>query len=621
MFSSRSPSFFLSHFGHSTFRAHQYDIISAVIASSDVLAVLPTGHGKSLLYSLPCLYLQKIVLVVSPLISLMEDQMKNSKIRACVLHSEMGKGEWKKNQELMKKSTEELLVFVTPELCQTKKFRLLLSELSGRGRIGFIAIDEAHCISEWGHTFRSSYLQLGTLKKLVPNISILAVTATATIRVQSDIVKQLDMKNCKTFVADLDRPNIFLDVIYKESFVEGNFESNMKLTIANAAGQRGIVYCATRTRCNELFNLLSKSSLSVAMYHAGMNTVDKKNSISLWSEKKIVMIATEAFGMGIDSPDVRFVIHDSVPGSLEAYYQQIGRCGRNGEPSRAILYFSREDSNRRFYFESIAKEKTELFLPMQLYCSVSKEVNCRRKFLLKYFGSSNILQNSNCCDLCCRFDAQEVAFNFAMSNAMPIVLKGNIELEDYQQDNEYCTIRVQKRKKRHADVFESDFSNSAQSDYERPADKNEITKVALPVRLLNVTEEKRDKKWQESYFAFMEKAERNANLKASKNKKVCLGLANHSKPHCLADPLVVNPPPYLLEPDLKKSFVSIKQRDVCLKKLAGEIEKYLKLSSEESFKSAAKLELEILQSSSADSVDNYNSAVREMLQNIRNAIY
>ncbi len=311
----------------------QEDIILHVIEGKDTLAILPTGGGKSICYQVPALALGGTCLVISPLIALMNDQVQNLKkrgIRAVAIHNGLNKNE----VEFIYRQIENELyhfVFVSPERLQSKLF---LEEMNNWD-IRLVAIDEAHCISQWGYDFRPPYLSIATIRSILGNIPFLALTASATPFVQNDIIEKLDFKNYKVFFSTFQRKNISISV----------FETNGKIEkliqiLENVKGTK-IVYCNSRKKCVEVSSLLNKQGMNTAYYHAGLSNDERNTTQELWIKDKIeTIVCTNAFGMGIDKPNVRAVVHFDLPNSPEAYYQEIGRAGRDGEKSYTVLLFS-----------------------------------------------------------------------------------------------------------------------------------------------------------------------------------------------------------------------------------------------------------------------------------------
>ena len=385
-------------FGYDSFRPLQKDIISNVLHGHDTLAVMPTGGGKSLCYQLPALILEGITIVVSPLISLMQDQvtsLETAGIHSAFLNSSLSWEEYcNATNEI--KSGQIKIVYVSPEGLATQRIRELLS--SPELKIACITIDEAHCVSQWGHDFRPDYLEISAVRSLFPNAVMLALTATATEHVRRDIVENLGMKKPKIFISSFNRENIYLEVLPK---------NKAQLQVINCikkhAGDSGIIYCNSRKQVDELAASLDKAGYSVLPYHAGLSDqVRAKNQDLFIKDEVQIIVATIAFGMGINKPNVRFVK------SIEEYYQEIGRAGRDGLPSSALLLYSPQDIHkiRWFFQDSASPEKDEILLQGMINYATSRI--CRRKALLRYFGeayepapaTSADTTQPCCCDIC-----------------------------------------------------------------------------------------------------------------------------------------------------------------------------------------------------------------------------
>ncbi|HZK20092.1 MAG TPA: RecQ family ATP-dependent DNA helicase [Treponemataceae bacterium] len=376
-----------NRFGHKTFRPGQADIISSILAGHDTLAVLPTGGGKSLCYQLPALMFKGLTIVVSPLIALMQDQvdsLNKSGIEALLLNSALDWDTYCENMDLVRNGDVKLL-FCAPETLSTGRMQSLLSDVC----VSCLAIDEAHCISEWGHDFRPDYNTLLEIRNLFPKAVCLALTATATAQVRKDIRLSLGFKDRKEFVGSFNRDNIFLDVTPKWRKKEGGAELQVANFLDEHVNESGIIYCFSRKQVDELTASLKKRRFSVVPYHAGLTSEKReKNQQKFLRGSVDIIIATVAFGMGIHKSDVRFVIHYDLPKSLEQYYQEIGRAGRDGKPSHALLLYTYADTRKiKFFIE----EKTgaeydsalEQLRAMVNYCESS---GCRRKLLLEHFG-------------------------------------------------------------------------------------------------------------------------------------------------------------------------------------------------------------------------------------------
>lgn len=388
-------------FGYDNFRSLQKEIISSVLDGKDTLAIMPTGGGKSICYQIPALILEGITIVVSPLISLMQDQV--SSLEAAGIHSVFLNStlEWNDYLEAVNeiKNGNVKIVYVSPEGLATSRIRELFS--SENVKVSCITIDEAHCVSNWGHDFRPDYLEICTIRRYLPDATMLALTATATSHVRQDIVQNLSMKKPEIYISSFNRPNIFLEVQPKRKTVD-----QVIACIKKHAGESGIIYCYSRKQVDELTETLDKMGYSVLSYHAGLtDEIRAKNQKLFIKDEVQIMVATVAFGMGIDKPNVRFVINYDLPKSLEEYYQEIGRAGRDGLPSSALLLYSAGDIHKiRYFFEDSADpEKAEILLQGMIKYATSR--NCRRTSLLAYFGEKFISPENEkdqmcCCDIC-----------------------------------------------------------------------------------------------------------------------------------------------------------------------------------------------------------------------------
>lgn len=398
-FTGSSPKKVLQKvFGYNDFRPLQSEVIESVLAGNDTLAIMPTGGGKSLCYQIPSLIFEGITIVVSPLIALMQDQVSNLQangVDAVFLNSTL---EWKDYLSAANdiKAGRTKIVYVSPEGLAGGKLRDLFS--SEGVTVSCITIDEAHCVSEWGHDFRPDYMEIATFKNMFPSAVCLALTATATKNVRDDIVKNLRLKKPNVFVASFNRPNIFLEVQPKKNSLE-----QIKLFLSMHEGESGIIYCFSRKAVDELTHDLLDAGFFALNYHAGLSDKERADHQEQFIRDKVnIIVATLAFGMGIDKPDVRFVIHADIPKSLEQYYQEIGRAGRDGLPSHALLLYSAGDIRKIRYFfdESADSEKAERLLQSMVSYATARK--CRRKILLGYFGENISAgdESSACCDIC-----------------------------------------------------------------------------------------------------------------------------------------------------------------------------------------------------------------------------
>lgn len=386
-------------FGYDSFRPLQLEIIKNLLAGKDTLAIMPTGGGKSLCYQIPALIFKGITIVVSPLISLMQDQvssLKENGVPAEFLNSSLEFSEYLETVKKLKNG-EIKIVYVSPEGLASDKMMGIFHECSMP--INCITIDEAHCVSEWGHDFRPDYLSISNVRKHFPNAVCLALTATATASVQQDIIKNLQLYRPTVFTASFNRKNIFLEVKPKKNALSQVIEC-----IEKHKDESGIIYCFSRKSVDELTMKLHNEGYSVLNYHAGLSDIQRTKNQNLFIKDKVrIIVATVAFGMGINKPNVRFVIHYDMAKSLEEYYQEIGRAGRDGLESHALLLYSPGDIHKiRFFFNEAADpEKSERLL--QGMINYAKARTCRRHALLSYFGenfSGADTSADECCDIC-----------------------------------------------------------------------------------------------------------------------------------------------------------------------------------------------------------------------------
>lgn len=390
------------YFGYDSFRDGQENIINAILSGRDILAIMPTGAGKSICYQVPALMLPGITIVISPLISLMQDQVKSlneAGIHAAYINSSLSENQISKALSLAAQGHYKI-IYVAPERLESSEFIWFAMNVE----ISMVTVDESHCISQWGQDFRPSYLKIVSfIEQLKKRPIVSAFTATATEEVKDDILCTLGLNNPVTVITGFDRANLYYRVEHikrKNDFITDYVKQHKN--------ESGIIYCATRKNVDAVYELLFKNGVSVARYHAGMSNADRKNSQDDFIyERASVIVATNAFGMGIDKSNVRYVIHYNMPQSMENYYQEAGRAGRDGEPSQCILLFSAQDImiNRLLLenkdFSEISDEDVELVRErdahrlrvMEMYC---RGTGCLRNYILNYFGETTDTQCDNC---------------------------------------------------------------------------------------------------------------------------------------------------------------------------------------------------------------------------------
>src|ERR1051326_680928 len=372
------------HFGYSAFRPLQEEIVRDALARRDVFALMPTGGGKSLCFQLPALLREGLTIVVSPLIALMKDQvdgLRTSGIAATFLNSTLAANEARERFRGLQRNQFRLL-YLAPERLMMENF--LESALNWN--IARIAIDEAHCISEWGHDFRPEYRELKKLRAQFPDVPIMALTATATERVRDDIVKQLKLRQPRCYVASFNRPNLTYRVVPKSSAYQQVLEF-----VRARPSESGIVYCASRKSTDTLAEKLTTDGVRTLPYHAGMEAKERtRNQEAFLRDDVRVITATVAFGMGINKANVRYVIHHDLPKNIEGYYQETGRAGRDGLPSECVLLFSVSDvvKQRRFIEEKSESEQRIAHEQLRTMIAYAETRECRRATLLRYFGET-----------------------------------------------------------------------------------------------------------------------------------------------------------------------------------------------------------------------------------------
>ncbi len=384
-------------FGFQAFRPNQKAIIENILEKRDVFAVMPTGGGKSLCYQLPGKIMNGTTVVISPLISLMKDQVDaavENGISAAFLNSSLKPQEMAGVYHMLRSQTLELF-YISPERFAMPDFLETLKAAP----ISLFAIDEAHCISEWGHDFRPDYLSLSSITRIFPHVPVAAFTATATPRVQDDIINKIGLRSPYIVRASFNRQNLFYQVERKT-----DVESQILKFLREHTDESGIIYRTTRAAVINMADFLIEHGIKALPYHAGMAPKERKRNQEAFSrDETAVIVATIAFGMGIDKSNVRFIIHADLPKNIESYYQETGRAGRDGEPASCLLFFGRGDIPKiRYFIDQMPDDKERSIAIEKLNHTVRYASHnvCRRSHLLKYFGEHYPSENCGACDIC-----------------------------------------------------------------------------------------------------------------------------------------------------------------------------------------------------------------------------
>ena len=433
-----------AYFGYDDFRPMQLDIINSILQNQDTFIHMPTGGGKSLCYQFPALKFPGLTLVISPLIALMKDQVDSLKangisaefINSSLSYTDIIEIQYKIYQGEIK------ILYVAPERLTQDSFKEFLKTLN----LSLIAVDEAHCISEWGHEFRPDYRNLKNLRIMFPKVPMVALTATATKKVKEDIINQLSLKNPKIFISSCNRENLNLFVMKKKN----SFDKILEL-IKKHENEQIIIYCFSRKETEKMAGDLIAKGHKAVFYHAGLKDETRKKNQELFIKDDVQIItATIAFGMGIDKPNVRIVIHCTFPKTLEGYYQEIGRAGRDGLKSDCVMFYAAGDRRKHdFFINQIADEKTRERQKAKLkeIIDYAESLTCRRKYILNYFGEEFSNEKCNACDICLTkkelFDATKIAQNilscidltggFFGTNYIIKVLKGKESVKDWHK--------------------------------------------------------------------------------------------------------------------------------------------------------------------------------------------
>lgn len=468
----------------SEFRLGQKEIIESVLRGKDVLALMPTGGGKSLCYQLPAMMAPGLTIVVSPLIALMNDQVTNLNhqgIPAGCIHSGMS---FQERKSVFKAMTEKgsYILYLSPERIQKSGFAPWLT----KQKVNLFAIDEAHCISHWGHDFRTEYSEIKLLREIHPNVPMMALTATATPLVKNDIIRQLNLKDPDQHVYGFYRPNLYYQVEFCED--EMDKENLVLAALSKAPTGRVIIYCGTRKSTEEWADLLALSGEKVAFYHAGLASQDRVKLEAAYQSGEVrVLTATNAFGMGIDHPDVRLVVHTQMPGNIESYYQEVGRAGRDGLPSTCLLTYSKKDKGLQSFFinssDASPKIKAQRWSALNAMIQYAEGSECRHGDILTYFKDKNRISRCGHCDSCAPKTSHRVLVPnrpkiIKKSKKKDVLLKSDIPAHDLWKVEVIREWRKEFAKKNDIPAFMV-FSDKSLRDLilKAPSNEEELEKV------------------------------------------------------------------------------------------------------------------------------------------------